>query len=322
MSSVNWSDSEVEAKPDIATDKLTFGDITIDENNAKSIKPAALVDTTHFTMNNTQENYCFGIDYSHALTNSSVEIDVSELNVDMSSLFIVLFDDEPRTFRAYFSSEDSTGGSMAGDIYISPNDEWSKISFKGETKYYWSGWVASFGAVGSVRIIRLRLDEGAESLLTVNVEDKERLVLGYSRLFLNNRKPFYGKTNITNYASAHHENSMLVLPNLTTASFKGLLYAGACKDSDLVLNLNSSLQHSSMQSFPYFIEVEGDYAIETDDDIDVYERRYEVSNDSIEHISTISRRITRGADGVKIAHIPANSVLMISGDNCLISRIQ
>lgn len=319
MSSVNWNDSKVEAKPYIATDKLTYAGITIDETNVRNIKPAELVDTTHFTMNNAQEDYYIGIDYSHALTNSSVEIDVSELNANSFTLFIALFDDEPHTFRAHFFAGDVGGGTEAS-IKIQAS-EWSEISFNGETKYHWRGYVNTLGVEPATRLI-LSLDEGASSLLTVNDEHKERLVLGYSRLFINNIEPFSAKSGITNYASAHHENRMLVLPNLTTASFKGLLYAGACKDSDLVLNLNSSLMHSNMRPYPYFIEVEGDYAIETDDDIVIYERRYEVSNYDIERISTSQRTISRGADGVKIAHIAANSVLMLSGDSCLISRIQ
>jgi len=333
ISTVDWNGSKVEAKPDIATDTLTSALITIDSSNVKNIKSADFIDTNHFSMNDYETEYYIGIDYSCAITKSEdIAIDVSELDVQQWALYLVLFDDEPKVFSGnyyWYAKSASGSGTIRPDV-----SKWTEIRFleDGEykPKYYYRGYIggAGSGFYGKDKItkITIKIYQGSDSLLTINETDhsgkpSERLILGYCRLFLNRRNKFAEKTSISSYAQAHHENSMLVLPKLVSSSFKGLINSAFCSPSDLVLNLNSTLSNTTLTStyYPYYIEVEGDYVIVSDDDVTTYERRYSENDDNIDYINPHFGSLI-GSE-IKIAHIPANTVLMIKGKSCLISRI-
>lgn len=332
-STVDWNKSKVEAKPDIATDTLTGASITINSSNVKNIKSADFIDTEHFSMNDYETDNYIGIDYSHAITKSDyIDINVSELDIQQWALYLVLFDNEPKVFSGnhhWYAENGGGSGSMQVDVI-----HWTEIRFleDGEykPKYYWRGYMVGggSGSYGKDKITRITIDisQGSDSLLTINETDhsgkpSERLILGYCRLFLNRRNEFASKTSISSYAQAHHENNMLVLPKLVSSSFKGLINSAFCSPSDYVINLNSTLSNTTLTStyYPYYIEVEGDYVIVSDDDVTTYERRYSENNDNIDYISPHSGSLI-GSE-IKIAHIPANTVLMIKGKSCLISRI-
>ena len=328
ISTVDWNESKVEAKPDIATDTLTSASITIDSSNVENIKSADFIDTNHFSMNDYETDYYIGIDYSCAITKRDyITIDVSKLDIQQWALYLVLFDDEPKVFSGnhYWYAENGGGsGSMQVDVI-----HWTEIRFledrEYKPKYYWRGYIVGggSGSYGKDKITRITINisQGSDSLLTINDEHQERLILGYCRLFLNRRNEFTSKTKISSYAQARHENSMLVLPKLVSSSFKGLINSAFCSPSDYVINLNSTLSNTTLTStyYPYYIEVEGDYVIVSDDEVTTYERRYSENNENIDYISPHSGSLI-GSE-IKIAHIPANTVLMIKGKSCLISRI-
>lgn len=328
-STVDWNESKVEAKPDIATDTLTSALITINSDNVENIKSADFIDTEHFSMNDYETDNYIGIDYSHAITKSDhIGIDVSELDIQQFALYLVLFDDEPKVFSGTQHWDTESGGDGGGSMRVNVN-KWTEIRFleDGEykIKYYWRGYMGggSYGSYGNDKITRITITihSGLEdSLLTIDETDhKERLILGYCRLFLSRRNEFASKTRISSYAQAHHENSMLVLPKLVSSSFKGLINSSFCSPSDYVINLNSTLSSTTLRPYPYYIEVEGDYVIISDNEVSTYERRYMENNENIDYISPHSGSLI-GTE-IKIAHIPANSVLMIEGNSCLISRI-
>ena len=327
MSSVNWDESKVHITPNVATNSLTSNGITIDSSNASDIQTASFVDTKHITMNGADFYEYSGIDYSRAIRKlSSFDVTIPDIDVQGYSLCIALMNDTPKVFDAEFVVESSSSGGAGSHIHINAED-WTEVKFLNsesqyETKYYIQSYITSGAVPRNEKITKISFNiyNGFAYLLTVHDENPNNLVLGCSRLFLYQR-PYPKIATINSYASAHHENNMLVLPNLETDSFKTLINSASCSNSDYVINLNSSLALSSTRPFYYFIEVEGDYVIMTDSDPSIIERRYKESDDDVEQISTVKRTLTtKVEEKTYIAHIPANSVLELNGSECLLSK--
>lgn len=255
-STVNWNDSKVEAKPDIATNSLSDNrTAVINYKNAKYIRIQELTDSKLLSKYENLEGY----DLSYLLKSNEYRYDI-ELPFTSKRIHILFI---PVLLSDIYTSV---------GIYIDSAGTWTPLNnytriYDTTTQQTKEVYYDSVFAVDSIRPYTSHLtveivpdDTSVKPLVTMN-DDPARLIFGFSRLIVATES-FEPKAEINSYGSTHHYNNMVILPSLISTSFKRLMNTALCSRDDYIYNMTYSYNRSS-SVYRLLIEQEADYVILT-----------------------------------------------------------
>lgn len=275
-STLNWNNSKVEAKPDIATNSLS-DNITavINYKNAKHIRIQELTDSKLLSEYEDLEGY----DLSYLLKSNvnSFDIELPFTSKVIHILFIpVLLSDTDTLVSIYVNSTGTeTRLQRTARIYNTTTQQT-------KTVYYDSVFAVDLRQPYTSQLtVEISPDDvSVKPLVTMN-DEPERLLFGFSRLIVA-PESFERKARIDSYEFAHHYNNMVILPSLISTSFKRLMNTALCSRDDYIYNMTYSYNRSS-SVYRLLIEQEADYVILTtaQRDVKLLERSYREALDTL-----------------------------------------
>lgn len=255
-STVNWNNSKVEAKPDIATNSLSDNTTAvINSKNAKYIRIQELTDSKLLSKYENLEGY--DLSYLLKSNNNRFDIELPFTSKKIHIIFLpVLLSDVDISVSIYIDSAGTQIRQLKDTrIYDTTTQQTKEVYYD---SVFAADSIRSYTPHLTVEVILVGVN--VHPLVTMN-DGPERLIFGFSRLIVA-PETFEQKARIDSYESAHHYNNMVILPRLISTSFQRLMNTALCSRDDYIYNMTYSYNRSS-GVYRLLIEQEADYVILT-----------------------------------------------------------
>lgn len=283
MDDIKWAQSEVIVRPTIATDSLSNDKYTIDERSAATVSPLPYVDGYEYD----GKSY---LDCSHLLkdvnTSTGRFIMIDEYGANEFILHLVVYLTQ-ELYENYFpititiiNQDSQTTRKLNYTI-----SEWKLLWIDSEAintgpspakRAYYASHDFVYNSDSIIQSIQIT----NQGYVTISETNTDILSAGISKLYLRRKNAL---ANVDNYSTAHHYNSMLVVPKLysTSSLLRGLLNSAGCLPSSNIVDLRYSYEHIKEVGIPYFVyyfDADANYVLFTSSvfDVDLYLRDYAI----------------------------------------------